>query len=771
MHALPAPLRRYLYLIYGCAIAILTISLSTNPLFPTTTTNQDPFLYPFLSITAFIAITLIIEFNPVAYKNVYSQNISTAILIAAAFTFPPFSVTLIAVTAPLLVGLFQKKPLYKAFYNAAFQIILFGTTALLTHRFDLFSDTFVSLARIILVVGVYMALSTGLMGVLIVLINEQKLREAWREALGVFNVFDLALLPYGLVLTFLWHREDYGFLYFAVGLIPLIALHRSFAVHANLLKEQEATAQLLHHQQQVHEATTVLLSSEDVQTQLDTLLKNLMEVFPILQASVLVWGELDEPDEIVTRGRTGPPLPIEEWSEKLRCICAQRRIVNLDQEYITETTDGRPVLLVPLVTPDDIVGCLVLLSAPQFSWNNDSTRLLQTFAAQAALALYQARLIARLKSSQVRVVQSERLAAIGTLSAGVAHEFNNLLAGISGIAQLALITNTPEDQRASLDTIAKAAQQGSSITRGLLTFSRRLEPKRELADIHTAIEPVLLMLQAEFRRANIVIERNFAEVPLLECDIGMLSQVMLNLLTNAIDAMYPDGGTLTIDLHQEDKYVVLSVGDTGNGIPEHIRDKIFEPFVSSKNGSNNKLHGGTGLGLAISYGVITEHGGTITVSDCDGKGTKMTIRLPLYGKTAKSTPALEKQTGPLHMMVVDDEPLIAKTLHGMLTRDGHVAQWFTEPRKALEALNHEPVDLIFADLTMPEMDGLTLLSHAKKLLPWITPIVITGHTDPRQLEQVRAAGVTAVIEKPFSLDEVRAVVKNIRVMRPVGPQT
>ncbi|HEY0604112.1 MAG TPA: ATP-binding protein [Herpetosiphonaceae bacterium] len=622
-----------------------------------------------------------------------------------------------------------------------------------------------------MIVGIYLALSTGLMGVLFVLINEQKLREAWREALGVFNVFDLALLPYGLVLALLWHQDDSGFLYFAVGLIPLIALHRSFAVHANLLKEQEATAQLLHQQQQVHEATTVLLSSEDVQTQLDTLLKNLMEVFPILQASVLVWGELDESDEIVTRGRTGPRLPIEEWSEKLRYVCGHRRIVNLDQEYITQTTGGRPVLLVPLVTPDDIVGCLVLLSAPQFSWSNDSTRLLQTFAAQAALALYQARLIARLKSSQVRVVQSERLAAIGTLSAGVAHEFNNLLAGISGIAQLALITNTPEDQRSSLDTIAKAAQQGSSITRGLLTFSRRLEPKRELADIHSAIEPVLLMLQAEFRRANIVIERNFAEVPLLECDIGMLSQVMLNLLTNAIDAMYPDGGTLTIDLYQEDRSVVLSVGDTGSGIPEHIRDKIFEPFVSSKNGSNNKLHGGTGLGLAISYGVITEHGGTITVSDCDGKGTKMTIRLPLDGKTAKPAPVLEEHSGPLHMIVVDDEPLIAKALHGMLTRDGHVAQWFTEPRKALEALNREPVDLIFADLTMPEMDGLTLLSHARKRLPWITPVVITGHTDPRQLEQVRAAGVAAVIEKPFSLDDVRAVVKNIRVMHPVGPPT
>jgi signal transduction histidine kinase len=747
-----------LYFIYGCACAILVISFY----------NFDPSPNELVFSLLFILISLIIEFNPVFYKNIHIHNISTAIFTAAAFIFTPLTVIVISLIGPLAFGIFYKRPLHKTAFNVAYQTILFGTISTIIRFLGLTlpsSDISVFL-QIVFVFSVYLLLSTSLMGILFVLVNGQKLRDAWRETLNTFNIFDLALLPYGLVLALLWHDDRW---YFLIGLIPLIALHRSFAVHANLLKEQEATAKLLHQQQQIHEATTVLLSSAEVQAQLDTLLKNLMEVFPIRQASVLIWGALDEPDEIVTRGQSDPMLPIQEWSEKLRHVCSHRRIISLDQEYIKHATSGRPVLLVPLVTSDDIVGCLVLLSARQFRWSDDSIRLLKTFAAQAALALYQARLITRLKSSQVRVVQSERLAAIGTLSAGVAHEFNNLLAGISGIAQLALITNTPEEQRSSLDTIAKAAQQGSSITRGLLTFSRRLEPKRELADIHTAIEPVLLMLQAEFRRANIVVERHFSEVPLLECDIGMLSQVMLNLLTNAIDAMYPDGGTLTIDLYQEHSYVVLSVSDTGSGIPEHIRDKIFEPFVSSKNGSNSKLHGGTGLGLAITYGVITEHGGTISVNDCEGKGTKMTIRLPIDAKSQKAAPALEEPQGPLHMLIVDDEPLIAKALHGMLTSEGHVVHWFTEPRQALEALNSEPIDLIFADLTMPEMDGLTLLSHAKQRLPWITPVVITGHTDPRQLERVRAAGVAAVIEKPFSVDDIRAVVNNVRVL--VGPHS
>ena len=756
MHSLPAPLRRYLYCIYGCALAIIAFSFYRGP--------RDPDDYRIF--VAFIVISLIIEFNPVVYKHIHVQNISTALLIAAAFIFPPPLVVIIALFAPTLFGIVYKKPLYKTFFNVALQVIVFGVISLIIHSFDpdlLFSPSITSALLIILIFAVYLALSTSLMSLLFVLVSEQKLGTLWQETLNIFNFFDLALLPYGLILVLLQQRE-LGYVYFAIGLIPLFALHRSFAVHANLLKEQEATAQLLHQQQQVHEATTVLLSAEDVQVQLDTLLKNLMEVFPLFQASVLVWGEADEPNEIVMRGQSETSLPIDEWSDKLRHVCEQRQIVHLDEAYITQVTSGRPVLMVPLVASDDIVGCLVLLSVPHFKWDDPSTRLLSTFAAQTAIAIYQARLIARLKSSQVRVVQSERLAAIGTLSAGVAHEFNNLLAGISGVAQLALITNTPEEQHSALSTVAQAAQQGSSITRGLLTFARRLEPKRELVDIHSGIEPVLMMLQPEFRRSNVALSRNLAYVPPLECDIGMISQVLLNLLTNAIDAMHPNGGDLFLDLYEQDGHVVLEVGDTGSGIPVHIRDKIFEPFVSSKNSSNSKLHGGTGLGLAISYGIIAEHDGTITATDREGGGTTMTIRLPLNPAyvTAKAAPEPVEEKGPLLMMIVDDEPLIAKTLHGMLTREGHIAQWFTEPRKALEALNHEPVDLIFADLTMPDMDGLTLLARAKQLLPLLKSVVITGHTDPHQLEQVRAAGVLAIIEKPFSLDDVRAVVKNIQ---------
>jgi signal transduction histidine kinase len=392
------------------------------------------------------------------------------------------------------------------------------------------------------------------------------------------------------MLAWLWNISAWHFI---IALIPLAAIQHAFAVHARLLKEQEASTQLMEQQRQIHEATTILLSATDIHTQLDTMMRYIMGMFPVSHASVVLWGEGEEIEQVVSRGVCVPALPLAEWNDKLRRVCETRRLVQLDHEFVRQAMGGQPVLIVPLVTPDDVVGCTVLVTNPSFSVDEQAERLIKTFAAQAALAIYQARLITKLKSSQVRVVQSERLAAIGTLAAGVAHEFNNLLAGISGIAQLALLDDDA-DQREALDTVAKSAQNGGSITRGLLTFARHLEPKREPADLRNAIDPVLSMLQAEFRRMNIKVERRIQPVAPLLCDIGTLAQVMLNLVTNAIDAMHATGGTLIIELAEDIDHVRLVVTDTGSGIPVHVRDRIFEPFVSTKMSNDGKLHGGSG---------------------------------------------------------------------------------------------------------------------------------------------------------------------------------
>lgn len=761
MRGLPPALQRYLVFMYGCAIGILIICIQTTPLFP-----KD-----ISTLIVFCIFNVVTELRLVTYRYGIgiSQTVSAAAFISAAFVLPPFSLVIVVVLGAILSDITTYKPWYKTFFNAAFRIIVSGTLALIINRTGIGSFTDLNIVTVLTFVAlflIYATLSVVPMGVLVALANGRSIFVGWREISKYFNEHDMSLFPYGVILAWLWHANSW---YFLVGLLPLLATQRSFATHASLLNEQEMTERLADQQRRVQEATTLLLSSKDVHGQLDTLLQHLMEVFPVVRGSVSIWGTNGEPDQVVSRGAEEPALPIEDWMDRLRDVSESRRVVQLDHEYTTRATGGRPVVLAPLVTSDQNVGCLVLVVDDPKALEGEGEHLLETFAAQAALAIYQARLIDQLKSSQVRVVQSERLAAIGVLAAGVAHEFNNLLAGISGIAQLALLGDDHEEQRTALDTVVKASQQGGSITRGLLTFARHLEPKRELADIYTAIDPVLLMMQAEFRRANITVVRNFEPVSPLVCDIGMLAQVVLNLVTNAIDAMHPQGGVLTISLAEQHGELRLSINDTGSGIPEHVRDKIFEPFVSSKTSSDGKLHGGTGLGLAITYGIVTDHGGIIDVESQPFVGTTMTVRLPITS-TNNHTSDLELSlvNQPLRMIVVDDEPLIAKSLHGLLTREGHVAHWFTEPTQALAALDSGRVDVIFADLMMPNMDGITLLQQVKQRAPHATQVVVTGNVDSPQIERVRALGVYAIIEKPFSLDAIRAVVNEARAAHVCG---
>jgi two-component system, NtrC family, sensor kinase len=754
MQSLPHALKVYLAIVYAHAVGLFLLCAHLS------SSTRTPF-YVFAGFFLLVTLT---ELSAIAYKQGVVQTVTTAVMLAAVLIFDPVFVLLLAASGTFFGDLVSRrmwirenfsKYWYKACFNISYRIIVFGVVSILVYLLDLQSisrlDAF-QIFKLFVISGTYVVLSSVLMWVVVALSHGHSLKKTWRSSVTFINLYDVTLVPYGLVLAWLWTANIW---YFLVGLLPLVAMHRSFKVHAGLLREQEATAQLAAQQQKLQEATTLLLSSNDTHNQLDTLLQHMMEVFPVARADVLLWDEHHRPGLIVSRGDEALALPIDRWGLKLT------------RRFITASTGGRPVVFVPLVTPDDMVGCLILVVEPSLQPRPESKSLLETFAAQAALAIYQGRLIEQLKSSQVRVVQSERLAAIGTLAAGVAHEFNNLLAGIGGMAQLALLEPDEHEQRAALETVAQAAQHGAGITRGLLTFARQLEPKREAADLHAAVEPVLAMLQAEFRRKHIDVVRQFEPLPQLLCDIGMLAQVTLNLLTNAIDAMNEDGGTLIVTLRQHDDWIILAVSDTGSGVPEHVRSKMFEPFVSTKNGSDGKLHGGTGLGLAISYGIVAEHGGEIDVESEPGRGTTMTVRLPLH--TAANAPPTAHV--PLSVIVVDDEPVSAKSLHGLLTREGHYARWFTEPDKALEALEGgDTVDLIFADLIMPEMDGVTLLEQARRRAPTAHPVVMASQHNLELLARAQALGFTTILEKPFSADTLRLVVAGARTLDLRPPQ-
>jgi signal transduction histidine kinase len=292
-------------------------------------------------------------------------------------------------------------------------------------------------------------------------------------------------------------------------------------------------------------------------------------------------------------------------------------------------------VLVPLTLDDDLAAVLVIgekVSGEVFS--AAELELLEMLVGQTAIALKNARLyeslrqqMAELQSTQQQLIQSAKLAAIGELAAGVAHELNNPLTVILGKTGL-LLRDAPAGSavETKLSDIEREAMRAGKIAQNLLDFARRREPKHEPVDLNRLVERVLDLLQAKLRGRPIEVSTTLdPRLGAMLGDADQLTQVLINLAGNAVDAM-PEGGRLTIATHARahSDTGVLVVADTGHGIGPEQLARIFEPFYTTKAEGN-----GTGLGLSITQGIIASHKGELKVESVVGEGTTFTVRLPL----------------------------------------------------------------------------------------------------------------------------------------------
>jgi two-component system NtrC family sensor kinase len=302
----------------------------------------------------------------------------------------------------------------------------------------------------------------------------------------------------------------------------------------------------------------------------------------------------------------------------------------------------KSLLHVPLLLRGEVIGVLsVDNQISDLVFTDEHQYLLSTLADYAAVSIENATLYEELREkmrdlevSQQELVQSSKLAAIGTLAAGVAHEFNNLLAAISGHTELALISDEMDEIKRSLQVVVDTVDRAKGITSNLLTFARRREPRMEKADVREAVESPLTLLERDLQKSGIEVVRKFSEVPQIVCDSGQISQVCLNMLTNARDAMIDKGGILTVEIGRDGDDVLIGFSDTGTGIKDGILEKLFEPFVTSKGALGGGTIAGTGLGLSVAHGIVTSHGGTIDVDTESGRGSTFTVRLPISGSRA-----------------------------------------------------------------------------------------------------------------------------------------
>jgi len=376
-----------------------------------------------------------------------------------------------------------------------------------------------------------------------------------------------------------------------------------------------------------------------------------------------------------------------------------------------------------------------------------------------------------------QLVQSQKMEAIGTLAGGVAHDMNNVLTAILNLGAI-LREEVGYDQRCRGDVegILSAAKRGRDLTRNLLAFARKGKYRRERLSMNLVIEEVRGLLAHTAPKSvefQLVLDES---LPPVAGDFGQVSQALMNLCINAIDAM--DGeGTITLctevarlergalpgwpDL-PAGEYVRLEIIDTGLGMDQDVLAHVFEPFFTTKDPKR-----GTGLGLAMVYGTIQNHGGAILMDSKRGAGTRATIFMPVARgsvvppRTSGIFPVVRAAEGAGTILLVDDEDMIRRSVKRVLVRLGYEVELAVNGLEALEFIRsrRKELSLVILDLLMPVMSGEEAFHRIRAFDPELPILIASGYAQEEKVEELLAAGAKGFVEKPFDLAKIAEEVK------------
>ncbi len=375
-----------------------------------------------------------------------------------------------------------------------------------------------------------------------------------------------------------------------------------------------------------------------------------------------------------------------------------------------------------------------------------------------------------LKTTQAQLVQSEKLSAVGEFVAGVAHELNNPLAAVVGFSEMLKENDVDTQNRRYLDMIYKSAQRCQKIVQSLLSFARRHQPERKPMCVNAMVETVLEMLNYQLRTSNIeVITQLDPALPVVLADGHQIQQVLLNVINNARQAMEnrQSGGQIIINTETAGENVRIIVRDNGPGIsPENLR-RIFDPFFTTK-----QVGQGTGLGLSLCYGIIKEHGGTITPASRPGEGAVFTIELPVFhlaGDLAEAghvipfkLPDASAGAGE-KILVIDDEEAILQMLRERLTRSGYRVDTVTDGENALHQVRENNYDVMLCDWKMPGLNGRQIYEQLRIMNPALCQrmVFLSGDVVNESMRRFLESEKRPCLAKPFALEEIHAAIKTV----------
>jgi len=373
------------------------------------------------------------------------------------------------------------------------------------------------------------------------------------------------------------------------------------------------------------------------------------------------------------------------------------------------------------------------------------------------------------KLMEEALVQSEKMKSLGIVTAGISHEFNNLLAVIIGNAEL-LDGNLNGDQESqkSLNAIIKASDDGAAIVKNMLLYTRSHE--KDTSDYHFFdIRHVLgeaidfasprWRSMAQAQGVDYQVDREgMRKIPETLCSPTELRGVFTNIINNAIDAM-PDGGRLTFCTSSDENTIFISITDTGIGMSEAVKERVFDPFFTTRRPQ------GTGLGMSVSYGVIKRHGGEIELESEEGKGATFNLKIPIRKEAVQEIiphePAHKVARKNLHVLVIDDNEDVRMIVENILTDAGHTVKSVDNGRKAIELAGKEDFDLVLCDLLMPEVHGYDVIKAFNESGRMQKIGIITGWDDKLKPIDDEEIKVDFILKKPFKQEELENHINNL----------
>ena len=378
---------------------------------------------------------------------------------------------------------------------------------------------------------------------------------------------------------------------------------------------------------------------------------------------------------------------------------------------------------------------------------------------------------------EIQLQQAQKMEAIGTLAGGIAHDFNNILSGIFGYAHLAeMHIHEHEKIKRYLGQMVKGAQRASALVQQILMFSRKAEQQKFPMSVPAIIEEALKLLRSSIP-TSIEIKKDIVSKAWIMADSTQIHQVIMNLCTNAYQAMGDTGGVLTLGLHEITvsdqhtvstldmpcgRYLKLEISDTGYGMEENIMRRVFDPYFTTK-----EVGKGTGLGLSTIDGIVKNHNGFIKVNSKVGEGSTFQVYLPVIEGDELSAGSEENKKelakGTEKIMLVDDEAAILDTIKAILVGQGYEVLTFTNGESALKGFIKDPdqFDLIITDMAMPRMTGDKLSHEILKIRAEIPIVMCTGYHENFTREKAARVGIKKYVPKPIMGKDLLKIIRDL----------